>query len=204
MLLPLLRQQHMRRTVRGTIMEGETRMEKYKNSMDKIWKISTYISNVFLFAIMVLVVVNVIARRIFNAPIFGVTELVCYGSLASAAFGLAQNEWMDGNVRMTLIFEHVKGRVADIINLIVCLVGFGGFTYVSYFLIMQAINKSASGQVSSELRFSMTIVTGVLAAGFVLVTLSMLAKAVLYAMKLKNTDYSALSEKEEEGKEEEI
>lgn len=70
-------------------------MEKYEKTMNQIWGVTTHISNLFLFALMMLVVINVIARRLFNAPIFGVTELVCYGSLASAAFVWPrQSGWM--------------------------------------------------------------------------------------------------------------
>lgn len=165
-------------------------MEKYEKTMSKIWGVTTQISNLFLFIIMMLVVVNVIARRLFNSPIFGVTELVCYGSLASAAFGLAQTEWLDGNVRMTLILERTGVKFGCILNLIVNIVGLLGFSYVSYFLVMQAFTKLENGQLSSEIRFPMYIVTGILAVGFILLTLAILAKLILYILRIKNKQYS--------------
>ena len=165
-------------------------MEKYEKTMNQIWGVTTHISNLFLFALMMLVVINVIARRLFNAPIFGVTELVCYGSLASAAFGLAQTEWMDGNVRMTLVLERTSVKFGCILNLIINIVGLMGFSYVSYFLVMQAFTKFANGQLSSEIRFPMYIVTGILAVGFILLTLAILAKLVLYGLRIKNGQFS--------------
>lgn len=165
-------------------------MEKYVKTMNKIWGVTTQISNFFLFIIMMLVVVNVVARRLLNAPIFGVTELVCYGSLASAALGLAQTEWLDGNVRMTLILERTSVKFGCILNLIVNIVGLLGFSYVSYFLVMQAFTKLANGQLSSEIRFPMYIVTGILAIGFILLTLAILSKLILYIFRIKNKQYS--------------
>lgn len=165
-------------------------MEKYEKTVNRIWTVTTHISNVFLFAIMMLVVVNVVARRVFNSPIFGVTELVCYGSLASAAFGLAQTEWMDGNVRMTLVLERTSVKFGCFLNLIVNIVGLFGFSYVSYYLVMQAMTKLSNGQLSSEIRFPMYIVTGILAFGFILLTLAILSKLILYIMRIKNKQYS--------------
>ena len=165
-------------------------MDKYVKTMNKIWGVTTQISNLFLFVIMMLVVVNVIARRVFNSPVFGVTELVCYGSLASAAFGLAQTEWLDGNVRMTLILERTSVKFGCFLNLIVNIIGLLGFAYVSYFLVLQAFTKLSNGQLSSEIRFPMYIVTGILAVGFILLTLAILSKLVLYILRIKNKQYS--------------
>ncbi len=165
-------------------------MLNFEKNISKIWKLSTYISDIFLFGILILAVVNVMMRRLFNAPIFGVTELVCYGSLASAAFGLAQTEWLDGNVRMTLILEKTGVKFGCILNLLVNIVGTCGFTYVSCFLIKQAVDKFSTGHLSSELRFPMYIVTGILAIGFALLAVALLTKVILYAKRIKNKQYS--------------
>ena len=165
-------------------------LKKYANAWNRAWEITTNISNIFLFLLMMLVVVNIIARRLFNAPIFGVTELVCYGSLAAASFGLAQNEWMDGNVRMTLILEKTGAKFGCWLNLITNIVGLLGFSFVSYHLVQQVGEKFANGQLSSELNFPMFIVTGVLAAGFILLTVAILAKTILFVLRIRNKQYS--------------
>ena len=165
-------------------------LQKYEKTMNRIWGVTTNISNIFLFLLLMLVVVNIIARRFFNAPIFGVTELVCYGSLAAASFGLAQNEWMDGNVRMTLILERTSAKFGCFLNLIVNIVALLGFTFVSYHLVMQVGTKLSNGQLSSELNFPMYIVTRVLAIGFILLTLAILAKLILYILRIKNKLYT--------------
>jgi C4-dicarboxylate transporter DctQ subunit len=179
-------------------------MENFANRINKVWEISTKISIAFLFILMILVVVNVVARRLFNAPIFGVTELVSYGSLAAASFGLAQTEWMDGNVRMTLILERVSAKTGCIINLIINIIGLFGFSYVSYFMVLQALEKLANGQLSSEIRFPMYIVTGILAIGFILLTIAILTKVILYVLRIKNKQYSIASPFVEAKSEEEV
>lgn len=179
-------------------------MEKYEKTVSKIWAVMTQISNFFLFVLMMLVVINVVMRRVFNAPIFGVTELVCYGSLAAAAFGLAQTEWMDGNVRMTLVLERTSVKFGCVLNLVVNIVGLIGFSYVSWYLVQQVITDFTSGQLSSELRFPMYIVTCVLAIGFILLTIAILTKLILYVLRLKNKQYSIEAPSSEPKSEEEV
>ena len=179
-------------------------VDKYEKTVSKIWEITTMISNVFLFVIMMLVVVNVVSRRVFNAPIFGVTEIVCYGSLAAAAFGLSQTEWMDGNVRMTLILERTNAKFGTYLNIILNIIAFAGFSYVSYFLITQAITKFNNGQLSSEIRFPIYIVTGILAIGFVMLTFAILAKLILYILRAATEQYSIAPPSGEPKSEEEI
>ena len=65
-----------------------------------------------------------------------------------------------------------------------------GFAFVSYHLVMQVGTKLSNGQLSSELNFPMYIVTGVLAIGFILLTLAILAKLILYILRIKNKLYT--------------
>lgn len=157
--------------------------------MTRIWKCTTHISELFLFVLMILVIVNVVMRRFFNAPIFGVTELVCYASLASASFGLAQTEWHDGNVRMTLVMEKTNAKFSTYLNLIINIIGTISFAFVAYLLVIQAINRSSQHQVSTELKIPMYIVTGILALGFVLLLIALIAKVIFYILRIKNKCY---------------
>ena len=76
------------------------------------------------------------------------------------------------------------------LNLITNIVGLLGFSFVSYHLVQQVGEKFANGQLSSELNFPMFIVTGVLAAGFILLTVAILAKTILFVLRIRNKQYS--------------
>ncbi len=165
-------------------------MDKYEKTMGKFFSFTTYISDGFLVFIMLVVVANVIFRRFFNSPIYGSTEIVCYCSLAAAALGLAQTEWLDGNVRMTLILEKTGVKFGTFLNLIVNIVGTVGFIIVGILMVRQSMNKYADRQISTELHMPMYIVTGVLAAGFILLAVALVAKLILYIMRIKEKNYS--------------
>ncbi len=165
-------------------------MKKYEGIIGKIFSFTTYISDAFLVFIMLIVVINVIGRRFFNTPIYGATELVCYGSLAAAAFGLAQTEWLDGNVRMTLILEKTGVKFGTFLNLIVNIVGTIGFIIVGALMIRQSVTKFSDGSISTELHIPMYVVCAVLAVGFVLLAVALITKMVLYFLRVKEKNYT--------------
>ena len=165
-------------------------MDKYEKTMGKFFSFTTYISDGFLLFIMLIVVANVIFRRFLNSPIYGSTEIVCYASLAAASLGLAQTEWLDGNVRMTLILEKTGVKFGTFLNLIVNIVGTVGFIIVGILMIRQSMNKYHDGQISTELHMPMYIVTGVLAVGFLLLAVALVAKMILYIRRIREKNYT--------------
>lgn len=60
-------------------------MQALRNITEKLSKLLNSIALVLLFFTAAITVINVISRAAFNAPIFGVTELVQYGVLAAVA-----------------------------------------------------------------------------------------------------------------------
>jgi TRAP-type C4-dicarboxylate transport system permease small subunit len=136
-----------------------------------------------------LVVANIVLRRFFNAPIFGSTEIVRYVSLAAASFALAENEWIDGNVKMTVLLESMSKKAYDLFILIGNVVCSAVFILISYLLILQSISKFAKVDVSTELSLPLWIPAAVLAFGFCVLTLSIVIKSVIlvYAFKVGET-----------------
>ena len=54
----------------------------------KIWLVFTRIASLFMALSAALIIVNIITRKFFNAPIFGSTELIAYASLIIAALAM--------------------------------------------------------------------------------------------------------------------
>jgi TRAP-type C4-dicarboxylate transport system permease small subunit len=153
--------------------------EKLRPFAERLWNSTSTIAGVFLVCYMLLIVANVIMRRVFGAPIFGIIELVCYGSLISCCFALAQTEWKDGNVIMALLIENVSQKTQCLISVINSLVCFAGFCYVSYQCVRQVFIKRLNGGGTIDLHIPLWIIAVFLAVGFILLSLCLLMKFIL-------------------------
>jgi TRAP-type C4-dicarboxylate transport system permease small subunit len=146
---------------------------------NKIWRVEAAAAWVFLFANVLIIVVNIVMRRFFNAPIVGATEIIRYISLIAAGLALAQNEWIDGNITMSLIHEKLKRknakRLKAITNSIVAVI----FVLITYLLFIQVRDKIVNLDVSYELQIPVWIPALILAVGFTVLTVSIIIKSIL-------------------------
>ena len=58
----------------------------------KVWKAFSTIGIVCMFICVLVIILNIIFRRFFRAPIFGSTEIVRYMALCAASFSIIENE----------------------------------------------------------------------------------------------------------------
>lgn len=154
-------------------------MRKLASCTYKVWKVTSGIASVFLILNMLIIIANIIMRRVFNTPILGSTELVSYASLITASLALAQNEWFDGNIRMTLVVESIPHKAAKVLHFVDYIICSVVFVYVSYLLVNQAVNKFIVADVSTDLHMPIFIFSAVLAFGFILLTVSIIIKMVI-------------------------
>ena len=155
-------------------------MRKLATGAYKVWNVTSTIAGVFLIFNMVLIIANIIMRRIMGAPIFGSTEIVSYASLITASLALAQNEWFDGNVRMTIILDLISKKTSMVIRFIDYIVCSVAFVYISYLLVGQAISKFAIADVSIDLKLPLFVFAGCLALGFIMLTVCIIFKAIIF------------------------
>jgi TRAP-type C4-dicarboxylate transport system permease small subunit len=155
-------------------------LEKFIDRANTLWWLWARISCAFMGAVIVLIVVNVVLRRAFNAPIFGSTELICYGVLFTASFALAQCEWVDGNIRMGLIIDSISGsRQRNMLLFVINLACTVGLAICSGLLISETALKFVNGDQSVSLRFPIWFFYLILSIGFVLLTLTFAAKEII-------------------------
>lgn len=160
-------------------------MKRLAANSGKIWGFTSAIAGVVLTFNMLLIIANIIMRRFFNAPIYGSTELVRYASLVGASFGLAQNEWFEGNIKMTLLTEHIEQKAADIIRFICDVICSIAFSYISYLLIIQAVSKYIKADASTDLRLPIFVFASILAFGFIVLTICLIIKAIIQGYIVK-------------------
>lgn len=155
-----------------------------KRKVDKIGRVMAVIGGVGITFMMVIVIVNVIARRILGSPIYGVQEIVRYTSLFIGSIGLLRLEWTDNSIRMTLFLELASVKTRLVFELLTNIVAIVGFSAVSFFLFKQVGSYARSGQLTEDIKIPMTIPGAVLAAGFFCLTICVLIKAILFAAAL--------------------
>ena len=156
----------------------------YSCKLEKIFRktnrVLATIGAVALTIMMVILIVNIITRKFFSAPIFAVSELVGYISLFIGSIGLGQQEWIDNNITMTILVDALSPRKQSLLRAIRSLICFIGFSIVSYYLVGDAINKGITGEVSSSLRIPLVFTSGFMSVCFVFLCVCLAVKTILY------------------------
>ncbi|MDR1571877.1 MAG: TRAP transporter small permease [Clostridiales Family XIII bacterium] len=145
----------------------------------KIWKVEAYVAWVFMFANVLLIIFNIVMRRFFGTPIFGSTEMIRYISLCAASFALAQNEWIDGNITMSLIHEQLPKKAAGRLKAITNTICAAVFILITYLLYMQTYGRFVRQDVSYDIQIPIWAPSLVFAVGFTFLTVSIIIKAIL-------------------------
>tara|TARA_R110002073_G_scaffold79508_3_gene191744 strand:- start:130 stop:768 length:639 start_codon:yes stop_codon:yes gene_type:complete len=90
-------------------------------------KALNYLAAMFLFSLMLLASSEVVARKLFNSPIYGQADLVEISIPTMGFFGLAYCQRMAGHVRMEIVVQALKGRahwlfefVSNFATIIIC------------------------------------------------------------------------------------
>ncbi|MCY4150560.1 MAG: TRAP transporter small permease [Gammaproteobacteria bacterium] len=83
--------------------------------LDRMFGVAENLFNLFagllVFAMMLLGVVQIVMRNIFNAPIYGYIDMVEISMVGFAVLSIAYVQRVGGHVRMELLITRLKGRV---------------------------------------------------------------------------------------------
>lgn len=85
--------------------------------------ILTFIGGLLVFALMILGMIQIIMRNIFDSPIFGYIDMVEFAMIGFAIFGISYVQRSGGHVRMELVLGKLKGRAMWLAEMIGVLVG---------------------------------------------------------------------------------
>ena len=154
-------------------------MEKLMKTADTLWRLWARAACFFMAFVIGFIVVNIILRRFFNAPIFGSTEIICFSVLFTSSFALAYCEWVDGNIRIALLLEMASEKVRMGMMLIVNIACTIGLIVCCYLLVNQTISKYVIADTSFSLKWPLWIFYLALSVGFILFTLTFVVKAIL-------------------------
>ena len=114
----------------------------------KICAITDLLAGVCFFAVMVLVLANIILRNIFKLPILGTLEIV--GLLTATGLGLALSncEMNDFNTAMDVFTEKLPKKAQKIIDVFVYVISLGFFSIVVWRIFVFASTSFNNGRVT--------------------------------------------------------
>jgi TRAP-type C4-dicarboxylate transport system permease small subunit len=151
-------------------------------------------ASIGLVFMIVVIVGNIMLRKIFNRSIFGTTEIVSFSVLFIASLGLGHQEWIHNNITMTVLVETFRPRIQLLFHAIVSIICFVGFATITYFLGNSAMKKGVNGELSPTLHLPLVIPYGFMALCFVWLCVCLAVEIGLYLTAFIKYDDKKASE----------
>jgi TRAP-type C4-dicarboxylate transport system permease small subunit len=158
----------------------DDKLKKRVNMATKVWRVCAECGMWIMFVDFAIIIVNIILRRFFNAPISGTTEIIKYLMLGCASFAIIENEWIDGNVNMLVLIEKFKEKARKFMLGCIYAATTVGTGIVSCLLIRQAAMRVEDMQRTPELHFPIWIPATLLAVCFCILVVVLIFKTCLY------------------------
>lgn len=99
----------------GAVSEAPSRDPGALGAADRfMWRIEVsfaYVSAACIFVLMMIAVVQIVSRKLFNAPIFGYIDMVELAMGTFAFLAISYCERLGGHVRMELLVTNLRGRL---------------------------------------------------------------------------------------------
>ncbi|EGW41060.1 TRAP transporter small permease [Desulfosporosinus sp. OT] len=99
-------------------------MKKLVGLVKGLCSILDKLAGICIFAVMLLIVANIILRTLFNRPILGTYELVGFLTAMGVALALAHCAFQDGHVAISFIVERFGPKIQVIIAIVINAVSF--------------------------------------------------------------------------------
>ena len=114
--------------------------------------------------------------------------MVQYLGLAITSFAIVENEWGDGNIVMSLFVDRLPRRAHNILSAVEFFIEAIVFAVVDFLIYNDVMAKIARGNLTSELRFPKWIPSMIVLVGFILLTIVLFVKGILYVMAAKKNE----------------
>lgn len=136
------------------------------------------IAAVVLFFTAMLIIVNVISRRLFNFPVPGTLDLVLFFTTVVITLSIAYCAVGDGHISISVFMEKLPKPVQKVIDVVIGTVSALFLFFVTYNMVLYANSLRLSGEVSSTIRWPHYPFALVLAIGFGMLALVVFGKVL--------------------------
>jgi C4-dicarboxylate transporter, DctQ subunit len=133
-----------------TIQDGGGALGSVDRAMHGLEKFTALVSGFGIFGLMLIGVVQIFGRKLFNAPIFGYIDIVEIAMSALVFLGLAYTERLGGHIRMELFVSYLRGRWLWAFELIGVAVGLFITAVLTYYSFTHAMRAYTSGDSSID------------------------------------------------------
>ena len=154
-------------------------MERLESIYHRITKSVTLLSSIALVIMMLITVVNILSRAVFNFSINGTYEIARFMCLTIVVFAIPNAELESAMVSVTFLEEWTSPRFSNRIKILCDFLGTAFFGFVGVYYINQAISKAAANSVSTTLLLPLWIPMIALSACFLLLAAAMAIKGCL-------------------------
>lgn len=134
----------------AAIRPGGGALGAVDRAMHAVERFTALISGFGIFGLMLIGVVQIFGRKLFNAPIFGYIDIVEIAMSALVFLGLAYTERLGGHIRMELFVSFLKGRLLWAFELLGVLVGLFITAVLTYYSYQHAMRAYHSGDSSID------------------------------------------------------
>lgn len=124
-----------------------------------------HLSGALLIGLMLLTVVNIVGRWLFNVPLAGTVELTEVGMVAIVFMGLAYAEVRGDHIQVDLLYDQLGTRGRRVLRLFAALVSFATVAVMTWRLWAYAGQLAASHRTTSALRIPLAWVAWIAVAG---------------------------------------
>jgi TRAP-type transport system small permease protein len=124
---------------------------KFRAGIEKFTKIMAIIASIFLGAMALLTLCDVIGRYFFNRPILGTWELVGMMLVFAGTWGFAYAQVMKSHIRVDILLNRFPPRGQAFMNVLSYLMGAVGFALITWQVSIMAKNYMVHGYVTDTL-----------------------------------------------------
>lgn len=133
--------------------------------------------------VMVIVCINVFAREIFGSPLKGTVDIVSLLGVLVIGGAISYTQVLKGHIRITLLIDKFPKKVRSILTCLVDLTGIILFSILSWQTILFALGTHENGELSEVLKIPITPFAFIVSAGFISLTLVLLADLITVISK---------------------
>lgn len=151
-------------------------MERFTKVVAGISRVMDRIAGFCLAGVVVMVVANIIARRIFNSPFLGVYEYVGFLTAVAIGFSLAYCAVREGHITVDLFFARLPRKARVVLEIVTGFLLFLFLSLVAWYLIKYARGIRINGQVSQTCEVPFHFFIYLVAGGFFMLSLTALGR----------------------------
>lgn len=151
-----------------------------------IEKAMALVSALCIFALMLIGVWQVLARKLFNAPIYGYIDMVEIAMTTFAFIAISYTERIGGHVRMEVLASRMRPRVLWLFEVIGVLIGLFVVATLAYFSYTHFLRAYTAGDSTMDLQLPWWPSKLLVAFAFVLLFIRLLISLWGYMRMLLN------------------